>query len=285
MSRPLRLDLPGALHYVTARGGRGGEIFFDDDDRRRFLELLGEVCVRFAWKIHAYCQMAGHYHLLVETPNDNLWRGMRQLNGVYTQGCNRRHGLSGHLFGGRYKAVLVQKEVYGLELARHVVLNPVRAGWVADPADWAWSSHPAMLGRVPAPAWLDVEGVLGRFDADRARAAAAYRGFVLAGLGVESPLPRVRHQVLLGDDEFVARLRRVQRRGGLQEISKAQRRSLVPSLVEYRASHADRAEAMARAFLSGAYTMAEIGAFFGVHYMTVSRAVKRFQPGLAEEAA
>jgi len=136
MARPLRLEYAGALYHVTARGDRREDIFFLDEDRADFLSVLGEVCERFNWIVHAYCQMTNHYHLLLETVDGNLSRGMRrQLNGVYTQRLNRRHGLVGHLFQGRYKAVLVQKDAYLLELTRYVALNPVRARMVADPGE------------------------------------------------------------------------------------------------------------------------------------------------------
>lgn len=277
MTRPLRLEYAGAFYHVTARGDRLEDIFFEDEDRRDYLTVLGEVCERFNWVVHAYCQMTNHYHLLVETVDGNLWRGMRQLNGVYTQRFNRRHGLVGHLFQGRYKAILVQKETYLLELSRYVVLNPVRARMVADPADWPWSSYQAAVAEVQAAVWLDIDWLLGQFGSERSQAIAGYRQFVLAGLGNPSPLDQIQHQVLLGDDAFVARCQDEQRGERLREVSKAHRRSVALSLTAYRERYPERAEAMARAYLSGAYTMAEIGAHFGVHYMTVSRAVKRFE--------
>ena len=277
MTRPLRLEYVGALYHVTARGDRLEDIFFEDEDRRDYLTVLGEVCERFNWVVHAYCQMTNHYHLLVETVDGNLWRGMRQLNGVYTQRFNRRHGLVGHLFQGRYKAILVQKETYLLELSRYVVLNPVRARMVADPADWPWSSYQAAVAEVQAAVWLDIDWLLGQFASERSRAIAGYRQFVLAGLRNPSPLDQIQHQVLLGDDAFIARCQDEQRAERLREVSKAHRRSVALSLTAYRKRYPERAEAMARAYLSGAYTMAEIGAHFGVHYMTVSRAVKRFE--------
>lgn len=277
MTRPLRLEYAGALYHVTARGDRLEDIFFEDEDRRDYLTVLGEVCERFNWVVHAYCEMTNHYHLLVETVDGNLWRGMRQLNGVYTQRFNRRHGLVGHLFQGRYKAILVQKETYLLELSRYVVLNPVRARMVADPADWPWSSYQAAVAEVQAAVWLDIDWLLGQFGSERSQAIAGYRQFVLAGLGNPSPLDQIQHQVLLGDDAFVARCQDEQRGERLREVSKAHRRSVALSLTAYSERYPERAEAMARTYLSGAYTMAEIGAHFGVHYMTVSRAVKRFE--------
>lgn len=277
MARPLRLEYAGALYHVTARGDRREDIFFQDKDRVEFLSVLKEVCERFNWVIHAYCQMINHYHLLVETVDGNLWRGMRQLNGVYTQRFNRCHGLTGHLFQGRYKGILVQKDAYLLELSRYVVLNPVRARMVVDPADWPWSSYGAVVGKAPVPVWLDADWLLSQFGSERLSAITAYRQFVLEGLGNLSPLNQVRHQALLGDDMFVAQHQQHPKNDSLREVSKAQRRSVALELTTYQARYPDRTEAMARAYFSGAYTMAEIGAHFGVHYMTVSRAVKCFE--------
>ena len=137
MARPLRIEHPGALYHVTSRGDRQEPIFDDDRDRMGFLNVLGDVVARFRWQCHAYCLMGSHYHLMIETPECNLTKGMRQLNGVFTQWSNRRHQRSGHLFQGRYKAILVDRDSYFLELARYIVLNPVRAGMVKQPQQWA----------------------------------------------------------------------------------------------------------------------------------------------------
>jgi putative transposase len=151
MARPLRLEYAGALYPVTARGDRREDIFVQDEDRSEFLSVLGEACDRFNWVDHSYCQMTNHYHPLVETVDANLSRGMRQLNGVYTPRFNLRHGLVGHLFQGRYKGILVQKDAYWLELTRYVVLDQVQAKRVADSADWPWSSYRAIIGEAPGP--------------------------------------------------------------------------------------------------------------------------------------
>ena len=140
MARPLRLEFGGALYHVTARGDGRDDVFLADGDRRVFIEGLAEVWERFNWTVHAYCLMSNHYHLLVETPDANLSRGMRQLNGVYTQRFNRTYDRVGHVFQGRYKAILVEKDAHLLELARYVVLNPVRACMVHTPGEWPWSS-------------------------------------------------------------------------------------------------------------------------------------------------
>ena len=136
MARPLRIEFAGAFYHITTRGDRREEIYEADDDREAFIEIFGAVIADFAWRCHAYCLMENHYHLFVETPRANLSKGMRQLNGVYTQWSNRRHGRSGHLFQGRYKGILVDSDAYLQELSRYIVLNPIRAGMVDDPADW-----------------------------------------------------------------------------------------------------------------------------------------------------
>ncbi|NJM42879.1 MAG: addiction module toxin RelE, partial [Brachymonas sp.] len=137
MARPLRLEFAHALYHVTSRGDRREDIYLDDADREAWLAVLAQVCKRFNWMVHAYCLMSNHYHLLVETPDANLSAGMRQLNGVYTQHVNRRHGRVGHVYQGRFKAIIVQKDAYLMELARYVVLNPcARWAMVADARDW-----------------------------------------------------------------------------------------------------------------------------------------------------
>ena len=275
MTRPLRLDFPGALHHVTSRGDRREDIYLNNDDRRDWLDGLGNTCQRFNWVVHAFCQMSNHYHLLLETVDGNLARGMRQLNGEYTQRFNRRHALVGHLFQGRYKAILVQKESYLLELTRYIVLNPLRAGMVASLDDWPWSSFPFTVGASPPPDWLDPDVLLSQFSGERSAAIQAYQKFVMAGKGLPSPMLDLRHQLLLGDDAFVDRHKSALSSAPLREVSKAQRRAVALTLAQYQQRHADRDEAMAHAYQSGAYTMAMIAEHFSVHSMTVSRAVRK----------
>ena len=201
MPRPLRIEFPGAIHHVTARGDRQQTIFHNDGDRRAWLNIFDDVCKRFAWTVHAFCLMGNHFHLMIETPDANLASGMRQLNGRYTQCFNRRHETVGHLFQGRYHAVLVQRQTYLLELMRYVVLNPVRARMVATPGGWPWSSYAMTCGLAAAPDWLEVKWVLSQFSRERGAAIRAYREFVAEGVGVRSPL--IRGQSILGDAAFV----------------------------------------------------------------------------------
>lgn len=199
MSRPLRLEYAGAFWHVTARGNERREIFRNDDDRTEFLRILGRTVTLFRWRLHAYVLMGNHYHLLVETPEPTLSRGMRLLNGLYTQGFNRRHRRVGHLFQGRFKAILVEKDAHLLELARYVVLNPVRAGITRGASAWPWSSDRATAGIEKAPPWLETAATLESFGAVRSRATEKYRAFVSDGRrSACDPWELVEGQIYLG---------------------------------------------------------------------------------------
>jgi putative transposase len=176
MARPLRLEFAGALYHVTSRGDGREAIFRGDGDRLVFFEVLAGMWERFNWVIHAYCLMTNHYHLLVETPDGNLATGMREPNGVYTQRFNRIHRRVGHVFQGRYKAILVQKETYLLELARYVVLNPVRARMVASAGDYRWSSYRAMIRNAAPPDWLETGAILNLFGQTEGQAVGGEKG-------------------------------------------------------------------------------------------------------------
>ena len=187
MARPVRIEFPGALYHITSRGDGREDIYLDDDDRLDFIEVLEQVCFRFNWVCHSYCLMTNHYHLLIETPEGNLSQGMRQLNGVYMQNFNRHHSRVGHVFQGRYKAILVEKEAYLLELCRYIVLNPVRAEMVHKANDWPWSSYHSTIGNKPRPEWLGVDWILSHFSDNKGKAVKAYRDFVAAGKDQPSP--------------------------------------------------------------------------------------------------
>ncbi|MEK6804980.1 MAG: transposase [Nitrospirota bacterium] len=206
MARPLRLEFPGALYHLTARGNARQPIFLDDTDRQQFLRLLSREIQQQQWRCYVYCLMGNHYHLVIETPEPNLSRGLRRLHGTYTQWFNRRHRRVGHVLQGRFKSLLVEKERYLLELCRYVVLNPVRAGMVTDAGDWEWSSYRATAGVQETPTWLDVPMVLSLFDISVATARAAYRHFVAEGTSAPSPWAEVTSQIYLGSPDFRERI-------------------------------------------------------------------------------
>jgi len=275
MARPLRIEYPGALYHVTSRGDRQEPIFDDDRDRTAFLNLLGDVVSRFRWRCHAYCLMGNHYHLMIETPEGNLTKGMRQLNGVFTQWSNRRHQRSGHLFQGRYKAILVDRGTYFLELARYIVLNPVRASMVKHPRYWPWSSYGAMTTKFPALPWLTTDVLLAEFGRSQTLARRKYQEFVEDGLGKESIWKDLKGQIYLGADGFVEQMRgKLRGREEDVNIPQVQQRKPAPAVEEFRHQYSDRDEGIRAAHKTEAYSYQQIANHFGVHFTTVGRIVR-----------
>ena len=283
MTRPLRLAYPGALYHVTTRGNARQAIYTDDQDRSTFLAVLAAVVTRSQWLCHAYCLMDNHYHLLIETPQGNLSAGMRQLNGIYTQRFNRRHTRVGHVFQGRFKAILVERENYLLELCRYVVLNPVRAGLAKRPQTYRWSSYRATAGLEKAPEWLTREWVLAQFSPQRRRAERQYQEFVQDGRGTASPWAQVEGQVVLGQSHFVETLKPLLAdKVKVQEIPRAQRLVARPALGEIlRAKRVvvrdERDQAVWEAHVRYGYSLTAIGQQLGLHYTTISKIIERQQ--------
>lgn len=280
MARPLRVEFPGAVYHVTTRGNRRQHIFQDDADRSAFLKVLESVVRRFHWVCHSYCLMGNHYHLMVETPEPNLSAGMRQLNGVYTQRSNRRHRTSGHMFQGRFGAVVIEKESHLLEVCRYVVLNPVRGGMVDHPRQWRWSAYRASAGLRSAPPLLTTDWILAQFGRRRQEAQRAYREFVREGLDAESPFDGLVGRILLGSETFIARCRaQFSDAEALLEVSTQERYAGRPMLeVLFRGMDASdksmRNAVIADAHLQHGYTLKSIGDFLGLHYTTISAVVR-----------
>ncbi|HXG76920.1 MAG TPA: transposase [Gaiellaceae bacterium] len=267
MARPLRLEVAGGIYHLTARGNERRAIFRDANDRARFLDVLGATCGRFRWSCLAYCLMTNHYHLLVRTREPNLARGMRDLNGVYAQAFNRRHRRVGHLFQGRYRAILVEAESQLHAVVAYILRNPVRAGMCTTPGLWPWSSHEAALGARP-PGFLAVGELLDLFADDREQARRLYCELVER----ETPTEGVHgNGAIAGSNDFLSRhLRAI---GPSSEIPAAQRRAPLPPLGEVLVTR--DVEAIARAYESG-HTMPAIARVLGVHPSTVSRQLGRY---------
>lgn len=243
MSRPLRLEFEGAVWHVTSRGNERRPVFRDDTDRETFLRILGRTVGLFRWKLHAFVLMRNHYHLLVETPEPTLSRGMRQLNGLHTQAFNRRHGRAGHVFQGRFKSILVEKDAHLLELCRYVVLNPVRAKAARSARSVPWSSYRATAGLAPAPPWLETDWTLRQFGTRKASAQEAFRRFVAEGAGATyEPWRQVQGQIYLGSDEFLADVERRAAGRSAPESPRRQRRPKQQSLENLAQEAADRME-------------------------------------------
>lgn len=274
MARPLRLEFPGALYHVTARGNARERIFHTAGDYERFLELLEQVVSRYGWLCHAYCLMGNHYHLFIETQRPNLSAGMRHLNGVYSQAFNRAHRRVGHVLQGRYRALLVEKERHLLALTRYVVLNPVRARLCLTPAAWPWSSYRAMCGLSAAAPFLTSQWLLSCFDPDPLRARDLYRRFVESDH--DPPLwEELRAQLYLGDEDFTVRAS-----SGAQsstEVPREQREPVRPPLADLLTSGGGKHIALAHR--GHGYRLNEIAAFLGLHYATIGRRLRGWEDG------
>jgi putative transposase len=236
LARPLRLEYPGAIWHVTQRGNERKDIYRSDLDRRRFLELLVRSIEIYQWIVHAFVLMTNHYHLLIETPIPNLSRGMRDLDGDYAEEFNRRHRRSGHLFQGRFKGFIVEKETYLLRLCRYVVLNPVRARMVESVADWPWSSYRATALLEPPTPWLEVDWTLRHFGLDRREAARRYRQYVAEGVGLErSPWEDLKSDLYLGSEAFGEQLKSLLGERELStEFPRPHRQAVLPDLDSIR---------------------------------------------------
>jgi len=268
MARQLRLEHEGAIWHVTSRGNERKDIFWTDEDRALFLMLLAEAVKRFKWIVHVYTLMSNHFHLVIETPEKTLSRGMQWLNGRYAQRFNRRHKRSGHLFQGRFHGVLVQRESHLLELTRYVVLNAVRAGMVGRPEDYRWSSYRATVGLEPAPEWLTTEWILRQFGAEPKKAAEAYAKFVDAGVGIErSPWDDLANQIYLGTAEWVGKMRElVEEEPRSEEHPRAQRCPARPTMEAVVEAVAKTFESSAEAVCSRAIPAARmLAAYLGWH--------------------
>jgi putative transposase len=205
MGRPLRIQYPGAWYHVTSRGNERKPIFKGNEDRKRFLSYLASANERYGGMIHVYCLMDNHYHLLIETPRSNLSQILHHINGAYTNYYNAKRKRAGHLFQGRYKAIIVEKDAYFQELSRYIHLNPVRADIAERPSAYPWSSYGYYIGIAQQPEWLVVETLLGYFNKDIKEAQKDYKKFVEKVLEKEisSPLDEVFGGAFLGSEKFI----------------------------------------------------------------------------------
>jgi REP element-mobilizing transposase RayT len=278
MSRPLRIQYAGAVYHITSRGNARKAIFKDDRDRKVFLNIVEEVKDRYHWLCHAYCLMNNHYHLVIETQDGNLSKGMRQLNGVYTIRFNKRHNTVGHVFQGRYKAILVQKETHLLEVCRYVVLNPVRAKVVESPNQWRWSSYRGMAGLEKPHPCITTEWLLGQFASGRRKAERRYREFVHDGINKRIIWDDVKGQSILGEEDFVDQLiDYVRGYEEVKEIPKGQRYVNRPSLGDIfkdaKRERGKRNREIADAVDRWGYSQKEVADHLGLHYSTISRLI------------
>lgn len=294
MARPLRIEYPDAFYHVTSRGNEQKDVFRNRRDREQFLSYLQSATERYDAVIHAYCLMSNHYHLLMETPSGNLSQIMRHINGAYTTYFNVKRKRAGHLFQGRYKAILVEADKYAVELSRYIHLNPVRAGMAAKPEEYEWSSYRHLLGMVETPAWLTTSFILGYFGGNGAR--DKYREFVNDAINRDddSLLKKVIASTILGSSEFVREMSqqhlgdiqadrnmpaiRALNRPGIDEIIKA-----VKSAVKEE-TQAKKISIYFCHRISGA-RLREIGERFGMSDAAVTQASRRMRVAYEKDEA
>ncbi|HJN85289.1 MAG TPA: transposase [Patescibacteria group bacterium] len=188
MARHARTTYPGAHYHITSRGNNKKTIFDNDNDRLLFLKLLGTAVLKFGWKCYAYCLMDNHFHLYIETPDDNVSVGMKHLNGQFASAMNKRYGRIGHVFQSRFHSIIIKDDQQRLNVARYVVLNPVRAGLVQNPKQWKWSSYNATAGFAKEPIWLLGKDIIRYFENNTKSAQQEYSQFILQGINGLSPL-------------------------------------------------------------------------------------------------
>ena len=287
MSRPMRIEYPGAIYHITSRGNEKGDIFYESSDRSNFLCILADVIKRYNWLCHSYCLMSNHYHLLVETLEANLSSGMRQLNGVYSQQFNFNHERVGHLFQGRYKSIIVERESYLLELCRYIVLNPVRSNMVSKPEDYQWSSYRFTTSLQECPGFLNTDWLLKQFGDKPAIACKKYIEFVYAGIGCESPWNNLRGQVILGKENFLQDIEPlIEEKANIAEIPREQRLVLqqkpadLTRLCKLVGVPAERNKIMYELHYKNGMPIKEIATMFNLHPGSVSRLLKKLGAGL-----
>lgn len=279
MARPLRIEYPGAVYHVTARGNNRNPIFEGDGDREFFLKTTGEIVKRFRWICHAFCLMDNHYHLLIETQEPNLSQGMRQLGGNYTQAHNRFHGKCGHLFQGRFKSILVQKDSHLLELCRYIMLNPVRGGIAFHPQEWHWSSYRQTMGFSKRWKFLSTNWILSQFGKKLATARKSFQRFVQNGIDDPNSIwDDVKGQILLGSQTWVASFQDIlEDNKNRLEVPRKQRLASRAPLEEiiFPRENPKRNRLIYKAHVKYGYTLKEIADFLDIHYTTVSKIVKQ----------
>lgn len=293
MARQLRIEYEGALYHVTSRGNQREKIFWDDKDREELKKILERTKERYDYILHAYIFMDNHYHLLIETPHANIKQLMQNINTSYTVYINRRHGRVGHLFQGRYKAFIVDKESYLLELGRYIHLNPVRAGIVKTPEDYRWSSYRDYIYGEGKEAFADTDDTLYYFSKKRSAATEKYRGFVNAGISEKSSLGDAVGSIL-GDKTFrekiIKYLKGIPDKTEIPDIKKIKTRHKVEDIVRVvtayygigeddllkrkKATQRQRKIALYLCkTLSGAKN-SEIGRMFGITAQAVTNAIR-----------
>jgi len=307
MGRQIRIEYEGAVYHVLSRGNERKEIFKDSDDKERFLSILAEYHDRYGVLIHSYVLMDNHYHVLLETPKANLVRVMHGLNSRYTGYFNKKYSRSGHLFQGRYKAIIVEKERYLVELSRYIHLNPIRAGMAESPEIYQWSSYIGFINKKKVLRWIEYKWILSSFSIVDTKSRRKYKEFVSNGVKkeLENPMNNVIGQIVLGGEDLLEKVRKLASKEDKLAEEIVERKKLIsyPSVnrlieivclelgvTEQNIKKKLRKENTARniaIFIIRKYsgkTNKEIGEIFGgLHYSSVNRAEERLRDKMGKD--
>lgn len=285
-ARLLRIEYPGAFYHITSRGNEQKDIFKSEHDFGKFLVYQETAVRRYGAIVHVYCLMNNHYHLLLETPHGNLSQIMRHINGAYTTYFNTKRQRVGHLFQGRYKAILVDADEYAEELSRYIHLNPVRAGIVTKLEDYDWSSYQSYVGKKKTPSWLKTDFILSYFGENKKISQEKYSEFVKAEVETESPLKDTVASTILGGIDFVREIknkhisnkkvdRNVPAIRNLKKISIQE----IAETVKSEMGNDERLFKKAAIYLCHKYSgrkLKEIGDYFNLRESSVSQTSHRF---------
>ena len=303
MARQLRIEYEGAFYHVTSRGNQRDQIFWDDNDREEFKKIIKRTKERYAYLLHSYVLMDNHYHLLIETPHANIKQVMQNVNTSYTVYVNRRHRRAGHLFQGRYKAFIVDKESYLIGLGRYIHLNPVRAGIVERPEDYRWSSYGDYMYGGSKQLITDTGDTLHAFSKSRATAAKRYHEFVKAGIKEESPLREVVGSIL-GDEGFrelvKKHLKGIPDKAEIPDIKRIEPKYKVEDIIRMvgknygigvgellrrkKATESQRKMAIYLGKTLSGSTNREVGRVFGITAQAVTNAVRDIENRMEEDS-
>jgi len=288
MARPLRIEYPGAYYHVTSRGNERKDVFKSQRDREKFLEYLASATERYGAVIHAYCLMSNHFHLLLETPEGNLSQIMRHINGAYTIYFNIKRKRTGHLFQGRFKAILIEADEYLTELSRYIHLNPVRIEIVEKPEEYQWSSYRSYVGHSKPPEWLMTGFILGCFAKKAVDAQSQYRTFVEDRLNkeYENPLKGTIGTSILGSTAFIEEISVTHLQGkedvNIPALRQLTRRPTPEEIVtEAKVEFPDNKKLARRVSIHlcrkhSGQRLGEIGESFNVRDTAISEASRRF---------
>lgn len=282
MSRPLRIQYPGALYYITARGNGGQKIYRTKLDYQNFLKELEIIIKEYNWISYAYCLMPNHYHLFIKTIDANLSRGMRQLNGNYTQRYNINHKTYGSLFQGRFKAILVEDAGYQGNLVRYITLNPVKAKMVKSPLDWTWNSYGETMGLKENTGCVHVDRVLKFFDEDKTIARKEYEKFLYEKVDGKKTWNDLRAGLILGSANFAKEIIEKNKNKATNENTKKERYVDRPTLnIFFKNKNSlnkkERNSLIYKSYIDYGYSFSEIGREVDLHYSSVSKIIRQKQ--------